>query len=135
MDTQQLLKINGNPNRFYGWGGEDSALRARLDHHKISVGRPDYGCTVLVEAHFRDKGNEVKYKSNRADIKLEKEGDFTAKNDGLSGLKEGVSHDVVEVDYFDTFTKVRVKFLKCMIPEVLRSKDHDCEDAMVSNLS
>ena len=92
INSLQLEAINGNPNRFYGWGGEDSALEARLKYHKVRIDTAPYGCTILTEGHFRDKGNENPSKSNRAEIKRESQGQRQAMDDGFSSLEYNKTH-------------------------------------------
>jgi predicted glycosyltransferase involved in capsule biosynthesis len=40
MSLTDILATNGYPNNFWGWGGEDDALRRRLKKHNIDVYRP-----------------------------------------------------------------------------------------------
>ena len=35
LPLQTLQQINGYSNRFYGWGGEDDDLWARLERHNV----------------------------------------------------------------------------------------------------
>jgi hypothetical protein len=41
FSADDYMAINGFPNNFYGWGGEDDAVRARLSANKIKVNIPD----------------------------------------------------------------------------------------------
>lgn len=49
ISMKDARKINGFPNMFWGWGGEDDAMRNRLKRHRINVLRPtvDTGYKVL----------------------------------------------------------------------------------------
>ena len=40
MTSSQIRKTNGFPNGFWGWGGEDDALRRRVESAGLSVLRP-----------------------------------------------------------------------------------------------
>lgn len=40
ISKEDMEKTNGYPNMFWGWGGEDDALRNRLKRKKISVFQP-----------------------------------------------------------------------------------------------
>lgn len=40
ISEKHMRKINGYPNHFWGWGGEDDALYNRLVKHNIKVFRP-----------------------------------------------------------------------------------------------
>lgn len=42
-------KINGFPNTFFGWGGEDDALLNRCTKHNINVYRPNKGSYILAD--------------------------------------------------------------------------------------
>jgi hypothetical protein len=40
MSMEDVKRVNGFPNQFWGWGGEDDALRNRIKAHKIDVFQP-----------------------------------------------------------------------------------------------
>jgi predicted glycosyltransferase involved in capsule biosynthesis len=37
---QQFIKINGFPNNFWGWGGEDNELYSRVVRKKLAIQVP-----------------------------------------------------------------------------------------------
>jgi hypothetical protein len=41
ISLKDIKKINGYPNMFWGWGGEDDAMRNRMKKHGMKVLRPD----------------------------------------------------------------------------------------------
>jgi hypothetical protein len=47
LSKDDYMKINGFPNTFWGWGGEDDALRYRLAIAKMHVYRPSTGYFTL----------------------------------------------------------------------------------------
>lgn len=49
ISIKDIKKINGFPNMFWGWGGEDDAMRNRIKKHNLKVWRPtiDSGYKVL----------------------------------------------------------------------------------------
>ncbi len=49
--------VNGFPNTFLGWGGEDDALYNRLAAENITIYRPTQGKYILAD-HEQAKGNE-----------------------------------------------------------------------------
>ena len=119
VNGQDLERMNGNPNRFYGWGGEDSALLARMVHNNMSVSDADNGCTVLHHRHGYDDGNPTSGKDFRSNhILMEKFGHEIAVTDGLSSLEENVTHKILKIERFTMLTKVKIDFLKCVVPEV-----------------
>ncbi|CAG5120789.1 unnamed protein product, partial [Candidula unifasciata] len=54
----QYLKINGNSNLYFGWGGEDDDLFERIDNKNYEIARPykDIGRYDMVR-HTHDSGN------------------------------------------------------------------------------
>ena len=47
MNSKDFEKINGFPNDFWGWGGEDDAFYNRLAKHKVRIYRPSKGTYVF----------------------------------------------------------------------------------------
>lgn len=60
MTTEQFSKVNGFPNTYWGWGGEDDDLRIRVQLQRMKIVRPpaDVARYTMV-FHKRDNGNEV----------------------------------------------------------------------------
>uniref|UniRef100_A0A0B7B0I7 Beta-1,4-galactosyltransferase n=1 Tax=Arion vulgaris TaxID=1028688 RepID=A0A0B7B0I7_9EUPU len=56
---EQYLKINGNSNLYFGWGGEDDDLYERIINKKYEIARPynDVGKYDMIR-HIQDSGNE-----------------------------------------------------------------------------
>jgi len=80
---QDYVAINGYPNNFLGWGGEDDALYDRLAAEKITVYRPTKGKYILAD-HEQAKGdekNQLKYENVLEDLK-------NYKNNGIKQLPE-----------------------------------------------
>uniref|UniRef100_A0A3Q2NVG6 Beta-1,4-galactosyltransferase n=1 Tax=Fundulus heteroclitus TaxID=8078 RepID=A0A3Q2NVG6_FUNHE len=104
MSKQQFLKINGCPNTYWGWGGEDDDIYRRIVFHGMSVSRPD-GVTgkYKMVRHQRDKHNEPNPK-NPDKLKKTQQ---TMDKDGLNSL----SYKVVEVvkDVLFTFITVDIE--------------------------
>ena len=46
MRTETAKKINGFPNRFWGWGGEDDIFAHRVMQNGLTVRRPMDGCAL-----------------------------------------------------------------------------------------
>ncbi|XP_053734685.1 beta-1,4-galactosyltransferase 1 isoform X1 [Synchiropus splendidus] len=59
MSKEQYLKINGFPNNYWGWGGEDDDIYNRLSSKGMSISRPagDVGKCRMIR-HSRDKKND-----------------------------------------------------------------------------
>jgi len=67
--------VNGFPNTFLGWGGEDDALYNRLAAENITVFRPTQGKYILAD-HEQAKGSEknmLRYENVLEDLKGYKE--------------------------------------------------------------
>ncbi|MCJ8748387.1 hypothetical protein PDJAM_G00164270 [Pangasius djambal] len=60
MTREQFSKVNGFPNTYWGWGGEDDDLRIRVQLQGMKIVRPpaDVARYTMV-FHQRDNGNEV----------------------------------------------------------------------------
>lgn len=72
MSMDDLKKINGFPNMFWGWGGEDDAMRNRMKKKGMKVVRPpvDSGFRVLEHKDTRlipDAKNMRKWEDVRED--------------------------------------------------------------------
>ena len=66
MSRKDVLRVNGFPNRFWGWGGEDDALLDRCKRLEIEIRRPlDVTIKDLEELNIEQKMNALR----RADAK------------------------------------------------------------------
>ncbi|XP_068570149.1 beta-1,4-galactosyltransferase 1-like [Cebidichthys violaceus] len=101
MSKEQYLKINGFPNNYWGWGGEDDDIFNRLSSKGMSISRPsgDVGKCRMIR-HDRDKKNDPN--PQRFD-RIAHTRD-TMHKDGINSL----SYSVVKTERFDLFTKVTV---------------------------
>ncbi|KAF3694292.1 Beta-1,4-galactosyltransferase 1 [Channa argus] len=101
VSKEQYLKINGFPNNYWGWGGEDDDIYNRLASKGMSISRPsgEVGKCRMIR-HDRDKQNEPN--PQRFDrIAHTRE---TMYKDGFNSL----SYKVVKLEKFDLFTKITV---------------------------
>lgn len=59
LTPEQYMKINGFPNTYWGWGGEDDDISTRIKLAGMSITRtpPDLG-RYKMAMHDRDNGNE-----------------------------------------------------------------------------
>lgn len=64
LSKDQFLKINGFPNTYWGWGGEDDDVYRRVIHRGMSISRPDLamGKYKMIK-HQRDLHNEANPKN------------------------------------------------------------------------
>lgn len=83
LTPDQYLKMNGFPNEYWGWGGEDDdiATRVRLAGMKISRPPTSVGHYKMVK-HRGDKGNEEN--PHRFDLLVRTQNSWT--QDGMNSL-------------------------------------------------
>ncbi|XP_008589332.1 PREDICTED: beta-1,4-galactosyltransferase 1, partial [Galeopterus variegatus] len=101
LSKQQFLSINGFPNNYWGWGGEDDDIFNRIVFRGMSVSRPNAvvgRCRMI--RHSRDKKNEPN--PQRFDrIAHTKETMFS---DGLNSL----TYQVLDIERNPLYTKITV---------------------------
>ncbi|KAG7458925.1 hypothetical protein MATL_G00225690 [Megalops atlanticus] len=101
LSKEQYLKINGFPNNYWGWGGEDDDIYNRVSFKGMSISRPDgtIGKCRMIR-HQRDKKNEPN--PQRFDrIAHTRE---TMDRDGINSLE----YKVVNVEKDQLYTKITV---------------------------
>ncbi|XP_054034714.1 LOW QUALITY PROTEIN: beta-1,4-galactosyltransferase 1 [Dryobates pubescens] len=101
LSKEQFTKINGFPNNYWGWGGEDDDIYNRLVFKGMGISRPDAvvgKCRMI--RHSRDRKNEPN--PERFDrIAHTRE---TMNSDGLNTL----SYKVLRTDKYPLYTKITV---------------------------
>ncbi|XP_002708078.1 beta-1,4-galactosyltransferase 1 isoform X2 [Oryctolagus cuniculus] len=101
LSKDQFLAINGFPNNYWGWGGEDDDIFNRLVFRGMSISRPNAvvgRCRMI--RHSRDKKNEPN--PQRFDrIAHTKE---TMRSDGLNSL----TYQVLDIQRNPLYTKITV---------------------------
>uniref|UniRef100_A0A0F8AR16 Beta-1,4-galactosyltransferase 1 n=1 Tax=Larimichthys crocea TaxID=215358 RepID=A0A0F8AR16_LARCR len=92
----QFLKINGFPNTFWGWGGEDDDIYQRVIFHEMSISRPDLvtGKYKMIK-HERDLHNE----RNPVNADKLKRTKSTMNEDGINSLNYTVKEIVKDILY------------------------------------
>ncbi|KAM9337557.1 beta-1,4-galactosyltransferase 2-like [Symphorus nematophorus] len=103
LSKDHFLKINGFPNTYWGWGGEDDDIYRRITYHGMSVSRPDLvmGKYKMIK-HVRDKHNEAN-PVNPGKLSQTK---WTMDKDGINSLKYTVKEIVKDILY--TFITVDI---------------------------
>lgn len=101
LSKQQFLTINGFPNNYWGWGGEDDDIFNRLVFRGMTISRPNAmvgKCRMI--RHSRDKKNEPN--PQRFDrIAHTRE---TMMSDGLNSL----TYHVVDTKRLPLYTEITV---------------------------
>ncbi|XP_051796705.1 beta-1,4-galactosyltransferase 1-like [Acanthochromis polyacanthus] len=100
----QFLKINGFPNNYWGWGGEDDDIYKRIVFRGMSISRPDskIGRYKMIK-HRRDLHNEANPK-NHGILRRTKS---TMDVDGINSLNYTVKEIVKDALY--TFITVDIQ--------------------------
>lgn len=103
LSKDQFLKINGFPNTYWGWGGEDDDVYGRVIHRGMSISRPDLamGKYKMIK-HQRDLHNEVNPK-NPGKLGQTK---WAMEKDGINSLEYTVKEIVKDKLY--TFITVDI---------------------------
>ncbi|XP_077577655.1 beta-1,4-galactosyltransferase 3 [Stigmatopora nigra] len=95
------LKINGFPNNYWGWGGEDDDIAARVSLAGLSITRPSLkvGRYKMIK-HKHDKGNDINPKRFNMLAKTRQ----TWKQDGMNT----VQYSVLSRQYLPLYTNITV---------------------------
>lgn len=95
FDKKTYQKINGYPNNFWGWGGEDEAILIRANLNNVKIYIPKKGSIIDLERNKKgqklkliDKLRSLKKNNYKENTKSEKEILETKiwKNNGLNNL-------------------------------------------------
>ncbi|KAL7386459.1 hypothetical protein ABVT39_008783 [Epinephelus coioides] len=105
LSKKQFLKINGFPNEYWGWGGEDDDIYNRITLNGMKVSRPDVriGRYRMIK-HERDKHNEP----NPQRFNKIQNTKNTMKKDGISSL----TYKVLQVKRYPLYTNISVEIGK-----------------------
>ncbi|KAL2097228.1 hypothetical protein ACEWY4_006435 [Coilia grayii] len=105
LSKKQFLKINGFPNEYWGWGGEDDDIYNRITLNGMKVSRPDVkiGRYRMIK-HERDKHNEP----NPQRFNKIQNTKNTMRKDGISSLV----YRVVSVKKYPLYTNISVEIGK-----------------------
>uniref|UniRef100_A0AAR2K6J0 Beta-1,4-galactosyltransferase n=1 Tax=Pygocentrus nattereri TaxID=42514 RepID=A0AAR2K6J0_PYGNA len=101
MSKEQYLKVNGFPNNYWGWGGEDDDIYNRVTFRGMSVSRPDgvVGRCKMIQ-HVRDNKNEPNPQRFDRIARTRQ----TMDSDGINSL----TYRVVRTEKDQLFTKITV---------------------------
>lgn len=101
LSKDQFERINGFPNNYWGWGGEDDDIYNRIASRGMSISRPDAvtgKCRMI--RHDRDKQNDPNPK--RFDLIAHTR--HTMNSDGINSL----TYKVVKTEKHPLYTKITV---------------------------
>ncbi|XP_051952648.1 beta-1,4-galactosyltransferase 4 [Xyrauchen texanus] len=101
MTKDQFHRVNGFPNTYWGWGGEDDDLRIRVQLQKMTIVRPSLEVArYTMIFHKRDSGNQV----NKDRMHLLRRTPQTWQKDGLNSC----SYKVLSVHRAPLYINVTV---------------------------
>uniref|UniRef100_A0A8C5EGC9 Beta-1,4-galactosyltransferase n=1 Tax=Gouania willdenowi TaxID=441366 RepID=A0A8C5EGC9_GOUWI len=101
LSPLHYLKMNGFPNNYWGWGGEDDDIGVRVSLAGMSISRPSLkvGRYKMIK-HKLDKGNDVNPKRFNMLAKTRQ----TWKQDGMNT----VEYRVISREYHPLYTNITV---------------------------
>jgi hypothetical protein len=105
IDKFNFEKINGYPNNFWGWGGEDDALLFRININKVPIFNPNEGEIKDLEnlKKIKDKLENLKINNKKEHLKNEKLV-FDMKHWNENGLNN-LNYTIIKEDHFTLPTK------------------------------
>jgi len=105
MSMEDVKKVNGFPNNFWGWGGEDDALRNRIQAKGLQVWQPTIrGKGAFKESVHVDTRTKEEWK-NMVKWENVKEDKMTAGTNGLNNVEYSV---ITEENYTEHMKKVTI---------------------------
>lgn len=111
IDKESFELINGYPNNFWGWGGEDECLFYRCNIKKIKIYEPQIGSIIDLEKRYGKKNDKIKENSKIEkqilDIKNYKENGLNNLNykDISYTVNNNCYHFIVDLCYKDDIKK------------------------------
>ena len=117
FNKDDYKKINGFPNFFWGWGGEDDALYHRMKVNNLQILEPfieDWGKIIEMKHSFDPSEGNVKKKENRnVDKNL-------WKRNGINSL----NYNIYKKKKYKRIVKIYVNLNDYTLPEYLPSYDN-----------
>ena len=109
FDAKTFEKVNGYPNRFYGWGGEDDAIYNRLVINKISIGKIIADSKIDIKEMNHQNTSDIEELTNK-NKKFNILNDLKYwKNDGINNIKFKILDEII-IKY-DNVIKFTVEIL------------------------
>lgn len=101
LTPQQYMKMNGFPNNYWGWGGEDDDIAVRVSLSGMLISRPPahIGRYKMIR-HDHDRGNE----ENPKRFNLLAKSRRTWRQDGMNALE----YHFLSKEYYPLYTNITV---------------------------
>ncbi|XP_003742725.1 beta-1,4-N-acetylgalactosaminyltransferase bre-4 [Galendromus occidentalis] len=102
LSRKHMQKVNGFSNEFWGWGGEDDDMSARIRYYKLKITRyPSSIARYKMLKHRKDKPNPDRYKNLRR-------GRLRYRTDGINSCK----YHVLNIVFKKLYTWILVDVLE-----------------------
>ncbi|XP_029460079.1 beta-1,4-galactosyltransferase 1-like isoform X2 [Rhinatrema bivittatum] len=101
LSKEQFQKINGFPNNYWGWGGEDDDIYNRITSRGMSLSRPD---AIIGKCRMIHHNRDVKNEPNPQRFDRIAHTKETMNSDGLNSL----SYEVVKTEKKPLYTIITV---------------------------
>jgi hypothetical protein len=99
ISLKDFQRVNGYPNQFWGWGGEDDVLRNRLIHKKIPVYRPTIQGGITELPHIHVGSNPALVNPKKREMVLSNRG-----KDGVRQTEWTLLHKESLASHIDKYT-------------------------------
>ena len=107
FDSNTYEKVNGYPNKFYGWGGEDDAIYNRLVINNIPIGKITSESNINIKEMNHQNTSEIEELTNK-NKKFNILNDLKYwKNDGINSIKYKILGELIII--YDNVIKYTVE--------------------------
>lgn len=97
FDFNSYQQINGYPNNFWGWGGEDEAILIRCNLNNIKIFVPKRGSIIDLETNLQ--GRKIKLEDKMKSLKKNKKKEDTKNEKEILEAKIWKSNGLNNLDY------------------------------------
>ena len=116
ISGKNFTNLNGYPNNYWGWGGEDDELRRRVNEINLQIENPeeeDCEITDLEEMNLQEKLQVLRENQDWKNMKkreLKEEHSSTWRSNGINSI-EGIYTDIHEAEINEYTTKITVELV------------------------
>lgn len=116
ISGKNFTELNGYPNNYWGWGGEDDELRRRVNEINLQIENPeeeDCEITDLEEMNLQEKLQVLRENQDWKNMKkreLKEEHSSTWRSNGINSIEGGYT-DIHEAQINGYTTKITVELV------------------------